>query len=72
MLYRLLECNHDLRARLAHRECDAVKADIIVREVTAARTRWSLTAVCQSVLSMVLELLHRVCCYATHVRVSIV
>ena len=33
MLYRLLACHHDLRARLAHRECDAVKADVIVREV---------------------------------------
>lgn len=33
MLYRLLECHHDLRARLAHRECDAVAADVIVREV---------------------------------------
>eukprot|EP00752_Nemacystus_decipiens_P010181 g9072.t3 len=33
MLYRLLECHHDLRARLGHRECDAVEADVIVREM---------------------------------------
>eukprot|EP00903_Cladosiphon_okamuranus_P009585 g9125.t2 len=33
MLYRLLECHHDLRARLAHWECDAVMADVIVREM---------------------------------------
>lgn len=33
MLFRLLECHHDLRGRLAHWECDAVEADVIVREV---------------------------------------
>ncbi|CAM9549783.1 unnamed protein product [Ectocarpus sp. 12 AP-2014] len=33
MLYRLLECHHDLRARLGHYHCDAMEADVIVREL---------------------------------------
>ncbi|CAM9668557.1 unnamed protein product [Pylaiella littoralis] len=33
MLYRLLECHHDLRGRLAHWQCDAVEAEAIVREM---------------------------------------
>lgn len=38
MLYRLLECHHDLRGRLAHWKCDAVEADVIVREVSRTYT----------------------------------
>ncbi|CAM9364638.1 unnamed protein product, partial [Hapterophycus canaliculatus] len=33
MLYRLLECHHDLRGRLAYWRCDAVEADAVVREM---------------------------------------
>lgn len=33
VLYRLLECHHDLRTRLGHYEADAVVADEVVREV---------------------------------------